>query len=288
MAMTDGHEDIVTIVGDPPLAVGPHKHNWVMRHLLATRRLRRVLTPLIPLAVLGGLWQLLAGSRAINPTLYGEPLDILKSTASLLGSNIFYQNLLSTVEGTLGGFVIGSLGGIAIAIAMSRYRFLDDMINPWVAMLNSMPRIALAPLFVLWLGLGLSSKIVTAITLVIFITLTNTLAGLRVVDNDQLRLCRSLGFTEGAIYWRLRLPSALPSIFAGLRLGLAYTLLGVVGAEMIAAKLGLGILIVQDANAFDTSGVFAVLLVVMVLALVFVGALDMVERRVLAWADDSV
>lgn len=288
MTRVGSHQDTVTITEDALLASEGPKNNWSLSHQLAARRLKRILRPLIPLAVLGGLWQILSGSRAINPTLYGEPSKIFTSIVSLLGSTIFYQNLLSTAGGTLGGFLLGSLGGIGIAIFMSRYQFLDDMINPWVAMLNSMPRIALAPLFVLWLGLGLSSKIVTAITLVIFITLTNTLAGLRVIDNDQLRLCRSLGFTERAIYWRLRLPSALPSIFAGLRLGLAYTLLGVVGAEMIAAKLGLGILIVQDANAFDTSGVFAVLLVVMVLALVFVGALDIVEGRLLSWVDESV
>lgn len=251
--------------------------------LQASGGISTIVLPVVPLVVIGSIWQIMASRHLVNPLFYGEPSAIARELVRLLSTRLFYTNLWSTTEATLLGFVIGSAAGIAVAALMSLSRTVDRTVGPWMAMLNSMPRIALAPLFILWLGLGQPAKIATGVTLVFFIVATSTLGGLKIVDRDQMLLSQSLGFNKMEILRKLRLPTALPGIFAGFRLGLAYTLLGIVGAEMIAAKEGLGILITTYSNAFDISAVFAVLIIVMVLALVLVAALNMIERRMLAW-----
>ena len=149
--------------------------------------------------------------------------------------------------------------------------------------LNSLPRVALAPLIILWFGIGITAKVVTAFTLVFFILLVNTLGGAKNVDNDILTIARLMGASERDILWKVTLPSALPWIFAGLNLGLTYSLLGVIVAEILASNHGLGYVIASSAATFNTAGVFAGLITLAVVAWLFSALMRNVEARLLRW-----
>jgi NitT/TauT family transport system permease protein len=149
--------------------------------------------------------------------------------------------------------------------------------------MNALPRVALVPLFIIWFGLGALSKIVSGISLMYFILLYNTIAGAQSVDPDHVLLARSLGLTQRHIFLHIVVPTAAPAIFAGLRLGLVYTLLGVVTAELIAGGKGLGSLISYYSNTFNANGVFAVLLVLVILADLLSGLMTRIEHRLTRW-----
>jgi NitT/TauT family transport system permease protein len=157
------------------------------------------------------------------------------------------------------------------------------VLAPVVLALNSQPRVALAPLIILWFGIGVMAKVVTAFTLVFFILLVNTLGGAKNVDNDIITIARLMGASERDILWKVTFPSALPWIFTGLNLGLTYSLLGVIVAEILASNHGLGYLIAASAASFNTAGVFAGLITLAVVAWLFSLIMRKVEARLLRW-----
>jgi NitT/TauT family transport system permease protein len=146
-----------------------------------------------------------------------------------------------------------------------------------------MPRLALAPLFLIWFGLGVASKIAIGFSLTFFIVLSSTVAGGRGLNPDHLTLARTLGATPTQIFLRFTLPSAIPVIFNGLRLGLIFSLLGVVGAEIIAAEHGLGQTLSSLASSFRTNGVFGVILLLALLGLLITWIMTWLEDRLLRW-----
>ena len=155
--------------------------------------------------------------------------------------------------------------------------------EPYLTLLNAMPRIALAPLFLLWFGLGIGSKIAVAVSLTFFIVLSSTVAGIRGVNSDHLVLSRALGATPRQIFFKVTLPSAVPIIFSGLRLGLVYSLLGVVGAELLAAEHGLGQTLAYLQSTFDMDGVMGLLLLLALIGLSVTVVMNYLERKLLVW-----
>jgi NitT/TauT family transport system permease protein len=150
-----------------------------------------------------------------------------------------------------------------------------------------MPRIALGPLFILWFGIGIASKVVLAFSLGYFIMLLSTLGGLKNVDRDLLLMSRLFGASELRLFWHVRFPWALPGIFAGLKLTLIYCSAGAVIGEMIAAKSGLGVLLQTFSGRFDVAGVLALILIVALLVMVLTSLMDLAERRFLEWSRGS-
>ena len=154
------------------------------------------------------------------------------------------DNLLEDFYWSMGGtvmaFMLGSVAGILVGMLFVTSPTIDAIFSPILTALNAMPRIALAPLFIIWFGLGLGSKVAVGFSLTFFIVLTSTVAGGRGVNPDHITLARTLGASESQIFRKFVLPSAVPVIFNGLRLGLVFALLGVIGAEIIAAEHGLG------------------------------------------------
>ena len=180
-------------------------------------------------------------------------------------------------------FVISSALGIAAGLMLARSPFWDEVLAPLVLALNSLPRVALAPLIILWFGIGIVAKVVTAFTLVFFILLVNTLGGAKNVDTDILTIARLMGASRHDILWKVTLPSALPWIFAGLNIGLTYALLGVIVAEILASNQGIGYVISSGAANFNTAAVFAGLVTLAVVAWLFSAIMRKVEARLLRW-----
>lgn len=230
------------------------------------------------------LWEFASANRLLDPTFFGRPSGIAAYlwrgfiTERTLWNDLFYTVLAATIA-----FWAGSIAAVLVGLLFAMAPRLHKACEPYLTLLNAMPRIALAPLFLLWFGLGIGSKIAVAVSLTFFIVLSSTVAGIRGVNSDHLVLSRALGATPGQIFMKVTLPSAVPIIFSGLRLGLVYALLGVVGAELLAAEHGLGQVLAYLQSTFDMDGVMALLFLLALLGLSITFIMNWLERRLLVW-----
>jgi NitT/TauT family transport system permease protein len=248
-----------------------------------SHRMRIVLGRLVLLAAVIALWEALARNNVLPAAFIGQPSVFLPFLVTKTLDGSFLLGIRETLSATLAAFVIGGVAAILTALVLTASPTTKALVDPFIDAMNALPRVALVPLFIVWFGLGMLSKIVSGISLMYFILLYNTLAGAQSVDPDHVQLARSLGLSRRRIFASIVVPTALPSIFAGLRLGLIYTLLGVVTAELIAGGKGLGSLISYYSNTFDANGVFAVLLVLVFLSYVLAGVMTHIERRLTRW-----
>jgi NitT/TauT family transport system permease protein len=234
---------------------------------------------LIILATVIGLWE--GGSRLgiVNKLYFSRPsliIEFMNANASIL-----WTNTVATLEASLWGYVLGCIAGVLVGLVLAELHTLDRIFDPFFTMLNSLPRIALAPLLVLWFGISMEAKVALAVSLVFFILVINTRGADRSVDPDLLRQAVALGGTRRQRFFRIVLPGAMPGIIAGLRLGIIYALFGVIASEMVIARNGLGTIAIQYMNDLNTAGVFSVLGITAVIALVWNAAVVLIENFVL-------
>jgi len=237
-------------------------------------------------AVCGGalaVWQIAVSAGLIDPLWVSSPFLVARELWRLSVSGELLTDVWMTVSEALIAFVVSSALGIVSGLMLARSPFWDDVLAPIIVALNSLPRIALAPLIILWFGVGVVAKVVTAFTLVFFILLVNTLSGAKNVDNDIMTIAQLMGASKRDLLWKVTLPSALPWIFAALSIALTYSLLGVIVAEILASNEGLGYLIASSAGIFVTAGVFAALVVLVVIAWLFSTAMRRIEGWLLRW-----
>jgi NitT/TauT family transport system permease protein len=199
----------------------------------------------------------------------------------------FWYHLEDTLEATFAGFVIGSALGLVLAAAMAEFRPIERLLFPYIAAIQSLPKVAIAPLYVIWFGYQIESKIVMAATLAMFPVLLNALQGFLSVDRDRLELMASLDASRWQAFWLVKLPASLPLIFAGLNLGIVYALLGALVAEFIGAQRGMGVMVMQLQSVNDTAGVFAVLVVLAVVGYLLIASMRFIQHRVVFWSSDS-
>ena len=230
------------------------------------------------------VWEVSVRAGLADPFIFGQPTKIFQYLIfEAIPGKQLWIDMAYTMTGTVLAFVLGSLAGIGCGLLFVEFRWLGDISRPYITLLNSLPRVALAPLFIVWFGLGLTSKIVLGISLVFFILLLNTIAGALSVDANLIRLCRSLGANRWTIFRKIILPGSLPSIFAGLKLGLVYALLGVVVGEMIGAVNGLGMRVVLYSNLFEMNKVFGLLLLLALITTLLTQGMHRLERHLLRW-----
>jgi NitT/TauT family transport system permease protein len=193
-------------------------------------------------------------------------------------------DVVQTLTATLAGYAIGSVAAILLAVLASEFRVLDFIIQPFVSALQALPKIALAPLFLVWFGLGTQGHIALVVSLVVFPVMLSAYAGLRFVPDDFVELARTLRTGRARMLVLVKLPASLPSLFTGLSVGIVYALLGAIVAEFLSGQTGLGAeLVVAQANS-NTAAVFAVLAVLAVLGAALNGAVSIIGRRVVFWA----
>lgn len=238
------------------------------------------------LAILA-LWQGAAAVGLIDPAFVSTPVAVARSLWQLFADGEVLPNLGTTLIEIVIAFALSVVFGIASAVFLDRNVWLDRIVSPFLTAFNSMPRIALGPLFILWFGIGIASKIVLAFSLGYFIMLLSTLGGLKNVDRDLLLMSRLFGASELRLFRHVRLPWALPSIFAGLKLTLIYCSAGAVIGEMIAAQSGLGLLVQTFSGRFDVAGVMALILIVAFMVMVLTSLMDLSERHLLRWSKGS-
>lgn len=235
------------------------------------------------LAVLA-IWESCARSGIVDPAFAGEPSGIISSLYNgLFVQGDFGRELGWTVTSTILAFTLGSAAGILVGLLFVFFPALERVSEPLLAALNAMPRIALAPMLIVWFGLGMGSKVAIGFSLTFFIVLQSTVAGGRGVNPDHATLSRTIGLSPASFFWHITMPSAVPVMFSGLRIGLVAALLGVVGGEIIASTRGLGQRVAYLASAFDMNGVWAVLFLLAIVGMILSWGLDRLEAYLLRW-----
>lgn len=234
------------------------------------------------LAVALGLWEGAVLGGWLNPFWASSPSRIGAALAEIVRDPLFARHVGTTLLELLAGFAIGALLGVGLGFALAEWPLVERVLSPFLGALNSLPRVALAPLFILWLGIGVASKIVMAATLVVFIVLGNTLAAARSVDSDIVTVARLLGAGRGQRFLKVVLPASAPVLFAGLQLGVVYAMLGAVVGEMISASSGLGYMLSFFAGSLQVSHLMATLVILVLLSTALSAAMSWLERRLLA------
>jgi NitT/TauT family transport system permease protein len=251
-----------------------------------TRLLREhpgvVLSPLSLVALLI-VWELIARAGMVSPLVLPSPSRIWYGLVILFTADWFPQHVWLTTAETLIGFAIGGVAAIALGIVMVNLRIFKEIVYPYVVAFQVMPKVVLAPIFITWFGFGMESKVVMAIAISFFPVVINTVVGLESVQENELLLMRSLVASRNQIFWKLAWPTALPSIFAGLKTSLTLALIGALVAEFVTAKDGLGTLITTFSFELKVYLVFAVIVVVSLLGLVLYGIMEVLERKIVFW-----
>lgn len=241
-----------------------------------------VLSAIIGLVAVG-IWE--AAVRALDVPAYIVPAPTAVIMALLRGiqSGVYLTHLAYTLGETLIGFAIGSIVGLTLGAIVARSPLLERVLYPYIVGFQAMPKIAIAPLLILWLGFGIWSKVAMAVMIAFFPVMVNAITGLRAVDRDSLEMMRSLSATEWQVFRLVRLPTALPYVFAGLDIAIVFSLLAAIVAEFVGAQSGMGNLIMQMNSALDVAGVFAVLIILSAVGVALHLMVVTVERHVVFW-----
>ena len=246
-------------------------------------RARNIALSVFLFIVLVSVWEALVRIFQVPQFILPAPSKVAEALWRGLASGVYLENLYYTLISTVLGFLLGSALGFGLGTGVALSRRFEFFLYPYIVMFQSLPKIALAPLIVIWFGLGLSSKIVNAALVAFFPLLVNTNVGLKSADEERVSLMRSLAATEKQIFWMLRLPNALPFVMAGLDVAMIFALIGAIVGEFVGAKRGLGMLIQSMNFTMDVSGQFSVLLILSVVGLVLNRCISLIRKRVLFW-----
>jgi len=236
---------------------------------------------LLFIAILG-VWQLASGTL-IPEFFISKPSAIAASLwQKVARGNLFFHVGITAAEAFI-GFLVGAFLGTLAGVLLGRIPFLADLLQPFILAFYSLPKIALAPLFVLWIGIGIEMKIVLTATVVFFLVFLNTFTGVRNVSKELEAILYLMGANEAHVLTKVVLPSAVTWVFAGLRISVPYALIGAIVGELIASNRGLGFVLASASSQFDTAGVFATLIVIMLLAFVLNTLVQLAEAWLMPW-----
>lgn len=251
---------------------------------LASPRVQSILLLITLLGSWEGAVRLFKVPRHLVPPVSDIAIALWRglATGPFAKDGFWYHGGITLAEILLGFFVGGGIG-LAIGIVVSQMPRLERLLEPYVAALQSVPKVAVAPIIVVWLGFGISSKVMIICLLTFFPVLVTSIAGFKAVDPDRIDLLRSLSATPWQIFRKAKFPSALPYIFAGLNMAAAFSVVGAVVGEFVGAQAGLGVLILQMEAQADSGGSFAVCVVLSVIGIALTTALRRVQQRVLHW-----
>jgi NitT/TauT family transport system permease protein len=244
----------------------------------------QVLVAIISIA----LWYLLStysifGHVLLPPFFFSNPVDVGTQIVAWFASGVIWKHLWVTLEESILAFVIGSIGGVGIGFWFARQPRTAAVFDPYVKMVNALPRVVLAPIFTLWLGLGIWSKVALGVTLVFFIVFFNVYQGVKEVSPTVLANGRMLGMNERQLMRHVYWPSALSWMFSSLHTSVGFAVVGAVVGEYLGSAAGLGYLIQQAEGVFDVAGVFAGMFVLAAFVIVIDTVVSLIEKRLLVW-----
>src|SRR5271168_5641015 len=240
------------------------------------RRLRPVILPLLMAAVVLLVWQFVVTVLRIPAVILPPPVEIGHELWRAFP--VLLHHAVPTTLDSLMAFFFASALGVGLAIAITYSRFLRDMLYPNLVLFQLIPKVALAPLFVVWLGITSESRIAFSVFVSFFPIVISAVVGFAGTDASTLRLCRSLTASNWQSFTLVRLPFALPAIFSGMKIAMTMAIIGVIIGEFISAKAGLGFYILYASSRMDTAGIFAALFVLCMIGVSLFGAVALAER----------
>ena len=250
------------------------------------RILVQVLRVLVAVVLLGS-WEILSRTKTIDPFFFGRPSEIGQKLWAWQTKGTpdgpLWSQVWVTVEEALLGFAIGVGAGVIFGVALGRIHLLADVLGPYIKAANSIPRVVLGSIFIIWLGLGLPSKVALAFVLVFFVVFFNAFQGVREVNQDVIANARILGANRRQVTTQVVMPSALTWIIASLHTAFGFALVGAVVGEFIGSIHGVGHLIAFAQGTFDTNGIFAAMFILAVVALVAESVITHLENRLITW-----
>jgi len=249
-----------------------------MPEALQTRRALRIIVFYVAALL---LWEALIKVLHVPVWLVPAPSQIVDVIADK--NSVILGHTLVTLEETLLGFVLALGLGVLCAIGIVHFSLLRDTLYPTLIMFNSFPKIAIAPLFVVWIGVGMESKIANAFLTALFPIVLNTIMGLTDMDPELLELVRSMSKSRSVLFWKIRLPHSLPYLFAGCKIGISLAVIGAIVGEFISGRSGLGYLVLSANNYFNTPMAFTALLYLVLMSLALYGMVILAEKLIIPW-----
>jgi len=244
-----------------------------------------LLVPILQIALgisLIAIWQMASG-RLIDPFFISSPSQVWTRLLSWASSGILAAHLTYTLTATAIGFVMGAIGGFSFGFVLGRNDLLAAVLNPFITGLYCLPKIALAPLVIMWFGIGIESKIAMSGIVVFFLVFLSTYSGVRDVNPLFLNTLRIMGASEIHLLRYVVIPSAMSWVLAGLKVSVPYAIIGTVIGELMSSNRGIGFLIAQASGTFDTPGVFAGLVLLATVGVIVNSGLNAFEAHALRW-----
>jgi NitT/TauT family transport system permease protein len=234
-------------------------------------------------AAIVAAWQTLVNVKKLDKFFFSRPSDIAGRIAQWFSTGSIWPHLAVTLEEAALAFAIGAASGVVLGFALARSPHIGALLDPYIRVLNALPRVVLAPIFLLWFGLGIWSKVALGVTVVFFIVFFNTHQGVRDVDPVLVNNARMLGASEWQLTRHVLIPSALTWVFSSLHISIGFAMIAVVVGEYLGAARGVGYLISQAEGTFDTTGVFAGMAVLSAVVLLVGWGVNRLERWLLRW-----
>ena len=277
------------------VAVSPHElrlHDEIGRRVAAREAVSRASIAAARAAVFAvalSAW-VFASGRLADRQFISDPLEVLRAFWTLVATGRLWPNLIQTLAEVLSGYAIGAVLGIVVALVVACQETAQRVLRPFLIAFYSIPKIALAPLFIMWFGLGAAPKIVLAAIFVFFVVFMNVVAGLYQVSPDLVNVVRVMGARRIDVVRKIALPSVVPYLMTGLRIAVPEALIGAVIGEFMSANAGLGYLVNNAAEQFNTAATLAAIVALLLIVAAMDAGLGLLEHRLLGWRprDDLV
>jgi len=245
-----------------------------------------IFVPLLFVVIIG-VWEWSFKALEVPIYIAPAPSSIGRALANGLASGLFLDNALYTFTEAMLGFVSAAVAALVLGGLIAQSKFIERILYPYLIAIQTTPKVAIAPLFVIWFGFGMTSKVIMAGVVAFFPILVNVIVGLRSTDVQRIELMRSLRASRWQTFTMVRLPSAAPMIFAGLHVAVIFSVLGAIVGEFVGSRKGLGNLIMQMNTNLDTAGVFAALVCLSTMGISLHLAMQWVQRRVVFWVQQD-
>lgn len=247
-------------------------------------RARKVLTDVAIFVAFVVVWDLVIRLTEVRPIILPPPADVARALADgLVLRGVYWEHVWVTLVETMAGFAIGALIGLALGVLIAEIPILQRTIYPYIIAFQTIPKVAVAPLFVIWFGFGMTSKVAIAATISFFPIVVNTITGLGAADPSKVQMLRVFGASPWMQFRLARFPAALPYLFAGLDIAIVLSVIGAIVAEFVGAQKGIGYLIMQYNFALNTAGIFALLIVLSAIGVLLHLAVIEIQRRTVFW-----
>lgn len=263
-------------------------NNYSKEHLdylkgINRRRQLIIISQLLILIVFFILWEIAARYKLIDPFLVSQPSRMLKFLVKLYNQGKLFQHIWITCYETIVGFVLGTIVGTIIAILLWWSEFLCKVLDPYLVVLNALPKIALGPILIFWVGNGVTAIILIALMISLIVTIISVLSGFKEVDEDKIKLLKTFGATKNQVLRYVILPASIPTMISALKINVGLSWVGVIVGEFLVAKEGLGFLIVYGGQVAQLDMVMLSIIILSIAAYIMYELVAIIEKRFLQW-----